>query len=39
MTHRWLSVIVAGVLATGVLAVRAPAANLAGKSVKLGAIY
>jgi branched-chain amino acid transport system substrate-binding protein len=39
MTHRWLSVIVVGVLATGALAVRAPAANLAGKSVKLGAIY
>jgi branched-chain amino acid transport system substrate-binding protein len=38
MTHRWLSVIVV-VLATGALAAGAPAANLAGKSVKLGAIY
>jgi branched-chain amino acid transport system substrate-binding protein len=39
MRSRWLIVVVAGVLLTGGLAGRAPAAKLTGKSVKLGAIY
>jgi branched-chain amino acid transport system substrate-binding protein len=39
MRTRWLIVVVAGGLLIGGLAGRAPAAKLAGKSAKLGAIY
>jgi branched-chain amino acid transport system substrate-binding protein len=39
MRGRWLFVVVAGVVLIGGPAGRAPAAKLAGKSVKLGAIY
>ncbi len=39
MRYRWLSMIVTATLVTGALAGTAPAAKLAGKSVKLGAIY
>jgi hypothetical protein len=36
---RWLSMVVVAALVVGALAASAPAAKLAGKSVKLGAIY
>lgn len=39
MRGRWLFVVAAGVVLIGGLAGRAPAAKLAGRSVKLGAIY
>jgi branched-chain amino acid transport system substrate-binding protein len=39
MRLRWSIVVVTAVLVTGALTVHAPAARLAGKSVKLGAIY
>ena len=39
MRTRWLFTIVVTLLALGALVAGAPAANLAGKSVKLGAIY
>ena len=39
MRSRWLFVLLAGVLATVGVVGRAPAAKLAGKSVRLGAIY
>ena len=39
MRTRWLSVVLIAALVVGALAASAPAAKLAGKSVKLGAIY
>ena len=39
MRTRWVSVVLVAAVVVGALAASAPAAKLAGKSVKLGAIY